>query len=82
MCRSSTGKCASEKAAGAKDAVDPCCRTMTANDSTSAVDKGAPTDRRTAAGLDRIVHDPLQTHLSSFEVSAKGQYPAHPWGDA
>jgi hypothetical protein len=55
---------------------------MTAPDSTSAVDKGAPTDRRTAAGLDRIVHDPLQTHLSSFEVSAKGPYPAHPWGDA
>lgn len=35
---------------------------------------------RTIDELDRIAHDPLQTHLSSFSRGARGPYPSHPWG--
>ena len=42
---------------------------------------GAPTGGRdTLAGLDRIVHDPTQLTLGSFERGSRGPYPGHPFG--
>jgi hypothetical protein len=42
---------------------------------------GAPTGGRdTLAGLDRIVHDPTQLTLGSFERGSRGPYPSHPFG--
>jgi len=35
---------------------------------------------RTLSELDRIAHDPLQTHLSSF-TGGRAPYPGHPAGD-
>ena len=36
---------------------------------------------RTLDELDTIAHDPLQTHLSSFAVGARGPYPGHAFAD-
>jgi len=35
---------------------------------------------RTVEQLDQVAHDPLQTHLSSYAVGARGPYPEHPFG--
>ena len=35
---------------------------------------------RTLTELDEIAHDPLQTHLSSFQAGGRGPYPGHPAG--
>jgi len=35
---------------------------------------------RSLAELDRVAHDALQTHLSSFARGGRGPYPSHPFG--
>jgi len=36
---------------------------------------------RTLRELDETTHDPLQTHLSSFERGGRGPYASHPFGE-